>query len=1319
MNSSTDFDDSPQYNLDVMDKENDRYGNSNLDMTVTMNTSLNLTSDLDAENAENEQSEIDESPTPIARKQKDVRFHEDVLNNNMEKHSRNPSLQSPVSTSGANRDKFNRNNNDKSNSSYSRSKVPPSPILSYYRNQDGTKENELDSELNSPIKSSIKNSNKNSNKNTNNDQLSPKDSSSLNSSIMSPNGSRSMSPMMKGRLESSEDESSDISDKYSNEDEGEYLDRDNEDYDSEEDIMVSRSRSIVLYHSKEELKGTLQRNYRNWHLLFRKYSHIPEDLNTFQRRNIEGTKGAIIRKGDTVLATQKVAPNSNTDQTSFIDCMPVSNGFCIWIDRFENIMVPKSLFSDFTKYSLAYRVQLSLFHTGTQSFFGRTYKSPTVAPLKTVQKTASFLKHTVKFDRPIFYHSRIYDSSVIVVGEIILCIKSKGIAAREISVGWSILRVFGSEANLKAPTLSKCLNSDRTSLRKGTKVYVENVYKGTPRALFNIKEPLEVPLTPHQGTKIVFHHFTYEGFKKYISHLVEEDGFYSKGDSIPGLKNTSNKFLDPIMESTATLQLYHLTVNLPSTLERDLMHYLEETRSFEQGKQLDKERSIVILKRHLRFGYHNTCTYVKPYGLPSNMELHTTKTLEPSGFAVELELVGSIDLKRFIRNKDCALILELFYEVGVPAPLQQKTKKEGGIFGIFARKRQHTVKNPEIDYKLKHICVGQYLLLPYQDPIFKTQISCEMDVGPGRAITGSLIYAPQKSRAGKISRPVINFSLKGMDFQESFHSSWREPSEAPISPQPSPKKESPPEIKPPSRPITPPVTPKREIIKEQTPIKPEEVSLEDYNLFPHVKDFVGNSVKDINHKREIREHHHSLIVDNFYIHILGIKTDISSNQNIPTHFYFKLNFFNKNESSSKDTPLEVLNKVISGFSCHILANHSKSKYGYTFNFSIDPFEISESEFKKYNNYLENRYLFISIYDSDSHSRFGVVGIPLNSFKRVNDNILYYQETREYKILESIQEIINSKKQSDAYGKLLVKISNVGTQSRFTESQPQLRQIEFEKSLNQNQKIINAKSLRTESSLAAVLGGNSNRHDEADILVQRALSVKLFKENQKEELLEKTYTQSKVTERKLVYSMFGASETFEIPFSNIGRIASKCTVISSSPKVSVSIIENVNMVDQDYSVSQIDNLTQEIIIKPKKMAKVLFRFLETDDATPHVEDVELNVVKNGSTVRVIQIRFIISQPEIHQIHDVYVNPTNSLQFELPYNRNLYGLSSSNQRIVVYATNNVESEVKGASQLRFSLEKKSKNQQLSFYAMIYSDKRLNNLEQLWRINVNFVQ
>eukprot|EP00818_Percolomonas_sp_WS_P008253 CAMPEP_0117441180 /NCGR_PEP_ID=MMETSP0759-20121206/3499_1 /TAXON_ID=63605 /ORGANISM="Percolomonas cosmopolitus, Strain WS" /LENGTH=1548 /DNA_ID=CAMNT_0005233021 /DNA_START=766 /DNA_END=5412 /DNA_ORIENTATION=- len=1186
--------------------------------------------------------------------------------------------------------------------------------------------------------------------------------------------------------------------------------------------VTSSTKSIVLYHSVDNLQYELLKNYKNWYSAYKHYRHIPDELNAFERRKIDTNSTLSQRKGDSKMATQRDAMTHNDlkHDDNIIDCISSSIGYCLWVEKFENVFVPKELVEDLSNVSTDYRLHLNFFHTGTQSFFGRTFKSQPTNRVKTTQKSGNFLKQSVTFDLPIFFHSSIMDSSVVVIAECVASIKSNGAVMRHVSVGWSILRLFTDDTlTHKIPSLRKCLSNNLMDLRKGTKVLVDDVYKGTPRSLFNIREPLEVPLMPHAGTKLVYHFFTHTTFKKHVSHLVAEDDFVTYHDELPGLRETALKFLEPTLESTSTLQLYNLKVALPPTMERDLMHYLDEARFFEQGKQIDTDKSIAIMRRYLKIGVHNTCAFVKPYGTPTHLELLTTKQVEPTGHAVELELSGSINMRKFIEHGQCALVMELHYDVGIPVPLKTKIKKEGGLFGMFAKRRKETKKNTEMDYKTRSICIGQYILLPYADPIFKSNIACDMEVGPARSVTGNLIYAPRRIK-GVAEAPKMSFSLLGLDSQASYKATtWnadassrftsRTPLMTPkipksphrskraktprlsLSPVPTPEStiiQSPPhavQLK-----VPPPVEPELVMSPKREPTIPKlDFDLTSYDKihehldglsvrsekkeptvsmkhhtgirmedahFSQILDVHGNIVQDTGDDANIQHYDKPLPVDQVYIQFLAFTPPtVLRRQDIPERLHFQFQFFNKPESNTVNSPLELKDNLHMN-DAMVLASPVLTQNGLVLKFNMDPNEVSPSEWKRYTKYLETQSLFVTVYDSLTKFKYGSICMPLRFALRKDNHEISIQHTREYHIVESFEEIFSPSRKSvresqnllQGKGKLLIRVSNVGSFSEWDSSQTEKRRLEYEqetRSVPRGPKVIEARALRSDTKLAALLGegsshatkkmnldtsrnyGSNAQNDRDMLLKQRALSVRLYKESQKDEVLRQAYSHSHVTEKKLIYVSFGISEYFTIQFSNIERAASTCSLrCTSSSLCVVSRSEEMtlqNHPSQDYSVISLGANVHDVVVKPRRSTKVLFKFLEMEDPNFKQYDAEIQIMKGEHIVRTVVVRVIPTPVEIHQRLEFFAPALQPFYPILAYDRDLFGVLESprDDQAMVYvkATNSVVASVGEENQINLTVDKQSHMHSTTFFVMLYADPFHNNLEQIWYITVHHVK
>uniref|UniRef100_A0A4W4GL90 Nephronophthisis 4 n=1 Tax=Electrophorus electricus TaxID=8005 RepID=A0A4W4GL90_ELEEL len=160
----------------------------------------------------------------------------------------------------------------------------------------------------------------------------------------------------------------------------------------------------------------------------------------------------------------------------------------------------------------AHELRVTLFDSGRQRFFGRTWRS---AP-REVRSSR------VRFSEVIYFHTALCLSSVVAVVELVSLSQGPGASQNAVGAGFGLVQLFSARPDSGPPH-----GEDRLSL-----------LHGTPRALLHpaLKDPLQSKymFTVMEGTQLLYSLQPHPALTP-IMHLLPPNILVSGHDLIPGV----------------------------------------------------------------------------------------------------------------------------------------------------------------------------------------------------------------------------------------------------------------------------------------------------------------------------------------------------------------------------------------------------------------------------------------------------------------------------------------------------------------------------------------------------------------------------------------------------------------------------------------------------------------------------------------------------------------------------------------------------------------------------------------------------------------
>uniref|UniRef100_A0A8C2JXE9 Nephrocystin 4 n=1 Tax=Cyprinus carpio TaxID=7962 RepID=A0A8C2JXE9_CYPCA len=318
--------------------------------------------------------------------------------------------------------------------------------------------------------------------------------------------------------------------------------------------------------------------------------------------------------------------------------------------------------------SLQYQLRVTLFDSGHQHFFGRTWKSGSHS-VSGMQGQSG----RVFFNEVVYFHTSLCLSSVVAVVELVsLSTRADG-SQDAVGSGFGLLQLFTGRADT---IISQ--GEGRLSL-----------FNGTPRALLHptLKDPLRMnaALSVMEGTQLLYSIQPHPALTP-IMHLLPPNILVSGHDSIPGVMSstdtgTADALRKPRLLKSFLCVLDGLRVALfPSVevFESNLLQLLN--RDCQNTNRGVEGRSVVVQERRLQVGVHNGWGWVeKPHVLVLEREAEGSGAARARGASASgsfrqtstdklsdgLSLRGSVELK-MMRDVAFSIVFQLQYVFSCP-----------------------------------------------------------------------------------------------------------------------------------------------------------------------------------------------------------------------------------------------------------------------------------------------------------------------------------------------------------------------------------------------------------------------------------------------------------------------------------------------------------------------------------------------------------------------------------------------------------------------------------------------------------------------------
>ncbi|XP_067250838.1 nephrocystin-4 isoform X4 [Chanodichthys erythropterus] len=317
--------------------------------------------------------------------------------------------------------------------------------------------------------------------------------------------------------------------------------------------------------------------------------------------------------------------------------------------------------------SLQYQLRVTLFDSGHQHFFGRTWKSGSHSVSGTSGQSGRVL-----FNEVVYFHTSLCLNSVVAVVELVsLSTRADG-SQDAVGSGFGLLQLFTGRTD-------KSITQGEGRL---------SLFNGTPRALLHptLKDPLQLNavLSVMDGSQLLYSIQPHPALTP-IMHLLPPNILVSGHDCIPGVVFSTDTGTDalrkPRLLKSFSCVLEGLRVALfPSVevFESDLLQLLN--RDCQNTNRGAEGRSVVVQERRLLVGVHNGWGWVeKPHVLVLEREAGGSGAAKARGassggsfrqtstdkLSDGLSLRGSVELK-MMRDVAFSIVFQLQYVFSCP-----------------------------------------------------------------------------------------------------------------------------------------------------------------------------------------------------------------------------------------------------------------------------------------------------------------------------------------------------------------------------------------------------------------------------------------------------------------------------------------------------------------------------------------------------------------------------------------------------------------------------------------------------------------------------
>ncbi|CAI9730878.1 Hypothetical predicted protein [Octopus vulgaris] len=331
-----------------------------------------------------------------------------------------------------------------------------------------------------------------------------------------------------------------------------------------------------------------------------------------------------------------------------------------------------------------YQLYVSLYDAVYHCYFGCQWQSPSVTG-----STGRGKSTTLQFNEVVYMHTTLKAPSVVLVAELVGQLKDSDGVSKTRSLGWGVIRPFAVDAEHP-----NTLRDDHSPLKK------VQLYKGTPRALLLIDEPIEhcEHLKSINGRYLTCSISIHQALFK-IVHLLPENVFFGRTDKIPGLQHvgkTIDPFHKPKLSPVFMCQLNNILVSLPPNIDRfeeELCQrlsedYLNNISDADSLTNISVNELVSITERRLKLAVHNGWCFCgneeiihldleysngsngqSPSPAPRPRSSYRRKysvTSNGSSNAVGLVLRSPCYVKDLFDSPDCSVVLSLEYVISEP-----------------------------------------------------------------------------------------------------------------------------------------------------------------------------------------------------------------------------------------------------------------------------------------------------------------------------------------------------------------------------------------------------------------------------------------------------------------------------------------------------------------------------------------------------------------------------------------------------------------------------------------------------------------------------
>ena len=256
------------------------------------------------------------------------------------------------------------------------------------------------------------------------------------------------------------------------------------------------------------------------------------------------------------------------------------------------------------------KLHCSIFDSTELCFVGRTWKSDPF-PTNRVNQAVPIQKSW------IYFKSVPYESKWIVL-ELVAQNRTKGVIVSQISLGWTVIKLF---TNTRALVDVHPDENHNDPLQRESKIKSNFLFQGSPSYLLINNDITSIP---EAGIKISYRLFTFKKMIR-ISHLISAETAVGPNDVIRGMGETLKIPSTPYDKAWGILFDLHFTVfvisspvlTLPSGFESDILKKLVIIRKSSCGGT--DQTAATIKQRELKISIYNGRTIIST---PTVIQLH-------------------------------------------------------------------------------------------------------------------------------------------------------------------------------------------------------------------------------------------------------------------------------------------------------------------------------------------------------------------------------------------------------------------------------------------------------------------------------------------------------------------------------------------------------------------------------------------------------------------------------------------------------------------------------------------------------------------------